>query len=191
MCKFVLASKSPRRKDILKGIGVDFRVAVSDAEENIDKSIEPSLYVQELAMIKAAAVKKEKAEYIISADTIVYFNGKILGKPHTRNEAFEMIAALSGNTHRVYTGICVCQTKTGISVTDYEMTEVTFSKLTQNEITKYIESGEPFDKAGGYGIQGKGALFVEKISGDYFNVVGLPAAKLNKLLKKEFNTELI
>lgn len=191
MCKFVLASKSPRRKEILKGIGVDFRVSASDAEENIDKKLEPFMYVQELAMIKAAAAKKEKAEYIIAADTIVYFNGKIMGKPHTEEEAFRMLEALSGNTHSVYTGICVCDPKSGVSATDYEKTDVTFNKLTHDEIKKYIESGEPFDKAGGYGIQGKGALLVEKISGDYFNVVGLPAAKLNKLLKKEFNTELI
>lgn len=191
MCKFILASKSPRRKEILKNIGVSFKVSVSDADENIDKNIEPSLYVQELAMIKAAAVEKENAQYVISADTVVYFDGKIMGKPHTEDDARAMLKALSGNTHSVYTGICVCECKTGISATDYEKTDVTFGKLTNDEIEKYIKSGEPFDKAGGYGIQGKGALLVEKISGDYFNVVGLPAAKLNKLLKQEFNTELI
>lgn len=191
MCKFVLASKSPRRKEILKGIGADFKVSASDADENIDKNLEPFMYVQELAMIKAAAAKNESAEYIIAADTVVYFKGKIMGKPHTKEEAFEMLEALSGNTHSVYTGICVCNPKSGVSVTDYEKTDVTFNKLTHDEIRRYIESGEPFDKAGGYGIQGRGALLVGKIAGDYFNVVGLPASKLNKLLKKEFNTELI
>lgn len=191
MCKFILASQSPRRKEILKGIGVDFKVSVSDADENIDKNIEPHLYVQELAMIKAAAVKNENAEYIIAADTIVYHNGKIMGKPHTKEEAAGMLESLSGTTHSVYTGICVCALKKGVSVTDYEKTEVMFNKLTHEEITKYIESGEPFDKAGGYGIQGKGALLVKGISGDYFNVVGLPVAKLNKLLKREFNTDLL
>ena len=190
MCKFVLASKSPRRKEILKGIGADFKVSASDADENIDKNLEPFMYVQELAMIKAAAAKNESAEYIIAADTVVYFKGKIMGKPHTKEEAFEMLEALSGNTHSVYTGICGCNPNSGVSVTDYEKTDVTFNKLTHDEIRRYIESGEPFDKAGGYGI-GKGALLVGKISGDYFNVVGLPASKLNKLLKKEFNTELI
>ncbi len=191
MCKFILASKSPRRKEILKAIGTDFKTAVSDADENIDKNIEPSLYVQELAMIKAAAIKSKDAKYIIAADTVVYFNGRIMGKPHTEQEAYQMLEALSGNTHCVYTGICVCDTENGVSATDYEKTDVTFGILAPDEINKYIKSGEPFDKAGGYGIQGKGSLLVEKISGDYFNVVGLPVAKLNKLLKKEFNTELI
>lgn len=191
MCKFILASKSPRRKEILKALGTDFKTEVSDADENIDKTIEPSLYVQELAMIKAAAVKAKDAKYIIAADTIVCFNGRIMGKPHTEEEAHQMLESLSGNTHCVYTGICVSDVESGVSVTDYEKTEVTFNVLAPDEIDKYIKSGEPFDKAGGYGIQGKGALLVEKISGDYFNVVGLPVAKLNKLLKKEFNTELI
>lgn len=191
MCKFILASKSPRRKEILKALGTDFKTAASDADENIDKTIEPSLYVQELAMIKAAAVKVKDTKYIIAADTIVYFNGRIMGKPHTEEEAYQMLESLSGNTHCVYTGICVCDVESGVSATDYEKTEVTFNVLAPDEIDKYIKSGEPFDKAGGYGIQGKGALLVEKISGDYFNVVGLPVAKLNKLLKKEFNTELI
>ena len=143
-------------------------------------------------MLKGTDVaSKVKDAIVISADTIVYFDKKILGKPTDRVNAKKMLEMLSGNVHEVYTGICVTDSVSGRSISDYEVTKVKFKTLTEEEIDRYIETGEPMDKAGSYGIQGKGCLLVEKIEGDYLNVVGLPAVKLAKILKEEFNLNLI
>lgn len=195
MGKFILASASPRRRELLEQIGVEFGVFVTDTEEGkIDKSLPPHLYVEELAMAKAAAAAsllKESDKMIIAADTIVYYDGKILGKPEDEKDAFAMLSELSGNTHEVYTGICVMRTSDGFSVADFEKTEVCFKKLTVEKIKRYIATKEPFDKAGAYGIQEKGVLLTEKINGDYSNVVGLPLSKLADVLEKEFEINLL
>lgn len=178
----ILASQSPRRYELLQHITSDFCVKVSNADETSVKNMSPEDTVRALAELKGKAVFKENSEdTVISADTVVELNGKILGKPHTEHEAFEMLSSLSDRTHIVHTGVCILSKD--VAVTFSEKTSVTFMKLSSEEILQYIESGEPFDKAGGYGIQGKGCLFVERIDGDYYNVMGLPVARLYKTLK--------
>ncbi len=192
MKKIILASGSPRRSEMLRNIDIDFTVIKSDADEsdvNPD-GIPVSMYVQELALLKATEVYGRVAAenaLIIGADTVVSIDGEILGKPADEADAFRMLKSLSGRTHQVYTGICVIRSDDGYSVCESECTDVTFGELSDDEIYEYIHTNEPFDKAGGYGIQGKGSLLIRKISGDYFNVVGLPVRKLVKLMKEEFN----
>ena len=197
MEKFVLASASPRRKEILEQVGLKFDIVISDADENSIKIDMPvSLYVQELALIKANAAAKtllkigEKDKIIISADTIVVKDGEILGKPKDEEDAFLMLSKLSGEEHEVYTGFCIMRTKDMFSVANYEKTTVKFQEISPEKIREYIETKEPMDKAGAYAIQGKGALFVEKIDGDYQNVVGLPVFKLAKILEEEFGEKI-
>ena len=190
--KIILASASPRRKEILNNLGLSFEVICSDAEEKVDGELPPYLIVQELAMLKGADVaSKVKDGIVISADTIVYFEGRILGKPTDEINAKKMLEMLSGKVHEVYTGVCVTDAGSGKSISDYEVTKVKFLDLSEEEIDRYIATCEPMDKAGSYGIQGKGCLFVEKIDGDYLNVVGLPAVKLAKILREEFNLNIM
>ena len=190
MNEFILASQSPRRRELLKNIGLKFEVIVSEADEGSVSSegIAPSLYVQELALIKAAAtakkVFKNKKAVIIAADTIVTLDGKILGKPKDDTQAREMLASLSGRKHEVYTGYCVMRIKDGYTVCNNVKTDVYFKPLTAEKIRAYINTHEPSDKAGAYGIQGMGGLLVEKIDGDYANVVGLPVSALADTLEK-------
>lgn len=190
--EIVLASGSPRRREILSELNLKFDVIVSDTdEESIDKeNIPPHMYVQELAMLKANAVFKEnkfeKQTLIIAADTIVVCDGEILGKPKDKDDAFNMLSKLSAREHSVYTGICVIDTKRAFEATEVCETRVIFDDITENKIKSYIETGEPMDKAGGYGIQGYGNLLIKEIRGDYFNVVGLPVKTLADLLEKEF-----
>ena len=190
--RIILASASPRRKEILNNIGLKFEVITSSAEEKTEPGLPPHMIVQELSMLKGAdvAAKIEDA-LVISADTIVWMKGEMLGKPKDAENAKQMLKMLSGNVHEVYTGVCVTDSKSGKSVSDYEVTKVHFRTLSDEEITSYINTFEPLDKAGAYGIQGKGCLFVEKIEGDYLNVVGLPVVKLAKILKEEFNFNII
>lgn len=183
----ILASASLRRAELLKKVSSNFRVIVSEFEEsNIPFSGNCGDYVMALARGKAmdicSSVKKPAA--IIGCDTIVYFNGKVLGKPEDSKEAFQMLSDLSGNIHEVYTGIAVINTETQEISTQYVCTEVKFSKLSEEEINNYIETGESFDKAGAYGIQGAASLFVEEIKGCYYNVMGLPVNKLYYMLKE-------
>ena len=194
--KIVLASKSPRRREILENLGVDFEVIESNADESTVSSdgISVELYVQELALIKAADCAKnveDDATLIISADTVVSLDNKILGKPKDEEEAFLMLKSLSGKTHEVYTGFCVMKSDDADSVCRACKTEVTFKELTDDEILAYIKTGEPMDKAGAYGIQGLGGLLVSGISGDYLNVGGLPASMLSDVLKNEFGYYII
>lgn len=197
MNRFILASQSPRRKELLASIGLDFEVIVSDADESVvSKENTPvNVYVQELALIKAAAsakqVLKDKNAIIISADTIVVLDGKILGKPKNEDDAFDMLKSLSGRTHEVYTGYCVMRIKDGYTVCNSIKTEVTFKTISDDKILRYIRTSEPMDKAGAYGIQGIGGMLVEKIEGDYANVVGLPTSALADTLEKEFEINLI
>ncbi len=187
-----LASASPRRKDLLIGLGADITIIKTNAEEKIDINLPPHILVQELALLKGSAAASGLQDgLVISADTIVWFKNMPLGKPSGKEEAIDMLSSLSGNVHQVYTGVCVIDTSTGKCITDYEVTNVSFNTLSHDEIERYVDSGAPYDKAGGYGIQGKAALFVSKIDGDYFNVVGLPLTKLNNILKNEFEFNLI
>ena len=179
----ILASGSPRRKELLSFITEDFRITVSNAEEKVDISLTPSELVKSISKQKADAVKPglSDGDVLISADTVVNINGKILGKPHSREEAFEMLSELSGTTHKVFTGVCITDGKKEIVFA--EETEVEFFALSPAEINAYIDSKEPFDKAGAYGIQGKGALLVKGIKGDFYNVMGFPVARVSRELE--------
>lgn len=194
--EFILASASPRRKELLEIMGINFDIVVSDADESsVSSDIPVQLYVQELALLKASASAKKllhkKNAFIISADTIVTLDEQILGKPHDENSAKEMLSRLSGRTHEVYTGYCVMRICDGKTVCSAVRTEVTFKHLSDEKIQGYIASGEPMDKAGAYGIQGLGSMLIEKISGDYFNVVGLPVSALADTLEKEFDINIL
>ena len=179
----ILASQSPRRKELLGYITEDFTVRVSDVKEETDTTKSPEEIVISLAKIKGEAVFSEnKEDTVISADTVVVLDEKILGKPHSREQAYQMLSSLSGRTHSVFTGVCVFSGDRIFSFA--EKTEVCFCSLSEEDINAYIESGEPFDKAGAYGIQGSGCVLVEGINGDYYNVMGLPVAHLNRLLKE-------
>ena len=196
MTEFVLASASPRRKELLEKMGLQFSVVVSDADESsVTRDIPVGLYVQELALLKASATAKmlikNKNALIISADTIVTLDGEILGKPDGEDGAAKMLSLLSGRTHEVYTGYCVMRIRDGKTVCNRVKTEVKFKTLTEQKIRAYIESGEPMDKAGAYGIQGLGSMLIEKINGDYFNVVGLPVSALAETLEDEFEMEIL
>lgn len=194
MKKIILASNSPRRKEILENLNIKFDIISPDADEDsVDKTLPAHLYVENLASIKAfAAVKKTALEKIvIGADTVVTLDDKFLLKPKGEEDAFNMLKSLSGRSHSVYTGICVVNSHTAQSCIAYEKTDVYFRKLSEDEIISYIKTGECMDKAGAYGIQGLGSIFIEKINGDYFNVVGLPVCRLAKILKEEFCVDIL
>ncbi len=179
----ILASASPRRRELLKFITEDFTVRISEVEEITDPTLSAEETVKELARIKGEAVARDfPSDTVISSDTIVVLDGNILGKPHSREEAFSMLSSLSGRRHTVYTGVCI--TCADRKITFAEATEVNFSSLSEEEINAYIDSGEPFDKAGAYGIQGRGSIMISSINGDYYNVMGLPVARLYSVLKE-------
>ena len=189
MKKFVLASKSPRRKELLENIGIKFMVVEGDVDESVvPKSLEPKLYVQELAVLKANSVAKKagKNTLVIGSDTVVIHNDEVLGKPADLNEAKSMLKSLSGNTHYVYTGVAVLDTDDTKIVSDYEKTAVTFRELSDSEIDYYVSNYRTLDKAGAYGIQEFAGVFVSGIEGDYFNIVGLPLCRLYTLINEEF-----
>lgn len=184
----ILASGSPRRKELLGLITPDFEICVSGAEETVDPNLSPADTVLALSRVKGEAVAREHPEdTVIAADTVVALDGKILGKPANAAEAEHMLRFLSGRTHAVYTGVYIASG--GREVRFYEKTDVSFYPLTNEEIGEYVATGEPFDKAGAYGIQGKGALLVKGIHGDYFNVVGFPMAAVRRALKKLENAK--
>ncbi|MDD2401350.1 MAG: Maf family protein [Clostridia bacterium] len=179
----VLASGSPRRANILSQMGVSYRVVNSQMKE--DKPSNPyCVWVQDLAYQKARTVASSTGEIILAADTVVVRKEDVLGKPIDKTEAKKMLSLLSGDVHEVMTGICVINAITGQVFKDVEITKVYFRILTEQEIEKYIQSEEPFDKAGAYGIQGLGGLLVEKIEGCYYNVMGLPMVKTMNLFRK-------
>ena len=181
--KLVLASKSPRRSEILKNAGIDFTVRVADADETIPEGTKPQDAVVFLAARKALAVERADDETVLGADTVVVLEDKILGKPKDREDAYNMIKSLSGRVHSVFTGVCAVGD--GISLTFAEETKVEFYPLTDDEINEYLDTDEPYDKAGAYGIQGIASKFIRGIEGDYFNVVGLPVSSVyKKIIKK-------
>ncbi len=179
----ILASASPRRKELLSIITDSFTVIPSDVEEIIPDNLDVYSVPQYLSQLKARDISNKNPDsLVIGADTAVIIENEILGKPKTKKHAYDMIMKLSGKTHYVVTGCTLILGEKEISFS--EKTAVTFYQLSNAEIEEYINTEEPYDKAGGYGIQGKGSLLVEKISGDYFNVVGLPVGKLNKAIKE-------
>lgn len=187
--KIILGSASPRRRELLAQIGIEFEVLVSDGEERYT-SAEPEAIVEELALSKAenvaAAMECKRDCVIIGADTIVVLDGKVLGKPKDETDAFEMLRSLQGRAHQVYTGTALldydADGKKSV-ICHAERTEVFVHAMEDAEIRSYIATGEPMDKAGSYGIQGKFAAYIERIEGDYYNVVGLPVAYLYQQLK--------
>ncbi|WP_409254366.1 Maf family protein [Bacillus sp. SCS-153A] len=183
MPNLILASGSPRRKELLQQIQLSFSIEVSNADETFAPELQPHEVVMELSKRKAVSVAAQHPEsFVIGSDTVVVFNNEIMGKPSDSEHAKEMLRTLSGNTHSVYTGVAIVNNKKEKMF--YKKTDVTFWELTEEEIETYTASGEPLDKAGGYGIQGIGAFLVKEIKGDYFSVVGLPISQVYRSLKE-------
>jgi septum formation protein len=175
MYSIILASASPRRKELLNQIGLNFEVQVSDVQEIIDQKTAPEKLAEKLAYNKALAVaNKNPSKLVIGADTLVVNGSTILGKPKDEKKAYEMLFSLSNKKHQVMTGIAMMVQNANKVLIKHEITDVYFKNLSLDEINGYVLSTEPYDKAGGYGIQGLGACLVKKIDGCYFNVVGLP-----------------
>lgn len=192
--EFILASNSPRRREILNNAGVSFFVYALEVDESVPSGTLPFDAVKIVSARKANAVKSELGErasgkIILSADTVVSADGKILGKPENEIKAVEMLRFLSGRRHTVYTGFTII--KDEFEFSDYESTDVVFRSLSEKEIVSYVKTGEGNDKAGSYGIQGIGGLLTEKIQGDYFNVVGLPISKINVTLFEKLGINLL
>ncbi len=191
MKTIILASASPRRRQLLEKIGLRFEVEPSNYEENMHSLLEPHELAQKISLEKAGAVaSKHKNAIVIAADTFVVFGGQILGKPHTEREARDMLEAMSGKSHSVITGFTVIDTETNKTLSKSVETKIHIRGLTLAEINAYVKSKEPLDKAGAYAIQGLGAIFVERIEGDYFNVIGLPLSALTEALK-EFGINIL
>lgn len=181
--RLILASKSPRRNELLKQVGLDFEVIASGIEENFIEGESPREHVIRLAEAKALDVGKQYPYcWVIGADTIVYVNGQILGKPKSREEAMDMLKRLNGKEHKVLTSVSVRHLKKGKGECETVETAVRVKSLSPVEMDWYISTGEPFDKAGGYGIQGIGSFMIESINGSYTNVVGLPLCELMQML---------
>lgn len=178
----ILASQSPRRKELLGLFHVPFTVCIADVDETMDPALPPEQEVARVSFLKANAVAREQGDVVIAADTIVVCKGQILGKPKDPEDAFRMLRLLSGRDHQVMTGITVLRDQQCVTTT--EITDIHFRDLSDSEILRYIRSGEPMDKAGSYGIQGGAALFAEKLSGDYYNVMGLPVCRLGEVLRE-------
>ena len=177
----ILASQSPRRRELLGLTGLDFIVRVADIDETMDPGKAPFDEVSRVSRMKALAVSREKGDVVIAADTIVVCEGRVLGKPRDEADAFRILSLLSGRDHQVMTGMTVVRDDTVITHT--EVTKIHFRDLHPDEIRAYIATGEPMDKAGAYGIQGGAALFADKMVGDYYNVMGLPVCRLGMILR--------
>ena len=189
--RIILASKSPRRREILENTKVRFTIKESQIDETIKLNESPKDTVKRLAYEKALDVAKNNEDaLVIGADTVVVIDDKILGKPKDETEAYNMIKLLSGKTHYVITGFALINLSLNKKIVDCQISQVTFKELSEATIKDYIQTKESLDKAGAYGIQGYGALLVEEIQGDYFNIVGLPISKLSDLLKKHFSINL-
>lgn len=187
----ILASGSPRRKEILENTNLKFSVITSDIDERIFENEEPIQLVLRLAFEKCMSVAQNNpSDLVIGADTIVVLDNEILGKPKNEEEAFNMLSKLSNREHQVITGMSIVNLENEKKIVDYAISNVKFKKLTDQDIKDYISTKECLDKAGSYGIQGYGALLVEEIKGDYFNIVGLPISKLSDILKINFNINL-
>ena len=180
----ILASISPRRKEILENFGFIFKTFTKNIEETSSKTTIEEI-IKDIAEKKARAVAEDfPSENVVGADTVVVVDNKILGKPHSREEAFNMLKSLSGREHEVITAFSFVNMEKNIFYSDCENTKVFFKALSDEEINWYIDTKEPMDKAGAYGIQGKGAFFVEKIEGDFFSVMGFPLGKFVRFLSK-------
>ncbi len=181
--KLILASQSPRRKQLLEQIGINIEVFPSDIDESTVSTQIPGPHVEELATLKAMDIAKQHPNsWTIGADTIVVIKDRILGKPGSKEDAIGMLKLLSSNEHYVYTAFCICHKTMGVCITKSVKTAVTFKTLSESEISWYVDTQEPFDKAGAYGIQGIGAFLVRKINGSYSNVVGLPVCEVFETL---------
>lgn len=185
--EFVLASNSPRRRELLGMLGMDFRVVVSECDESVEGEMTPDKLVCELAKRKARAVADTlNGDFIvIGADTVVCDGERVLGKPRDKDDAVKTLLSLSGREHSVYTGVALIGR--GKAAAEAVETKVVFDEISEAEARLYAESGEPLDKAGSYGIQGLGGFFVRELRGDYYNVVGLPIARLRTMLEREFS----
>lgn len=192
----ILASASPRRKELLEGLGLAFTVQPSVANEVVEGDVSPEEFVTTLARRKARDVafslaeSEEEVALVIGSDTVVVLDGEILGKPVDELDAFRILSSLQGKTHIVYTGVCIVEAATGKEKVGYRATRVTMRSLSPDRIRRYIATGEPMDKAGAYGIQGYGATLVENMEGDYFSVVGLPVSLVSDFLE-EFGVQLL
>lgn len=183
--KIVLASTSPRRAELLKQIGVEFELASGNVQERPHPDEAPADYITRLARAKVIAVAQERETgLIIGADTVVVLEGQLLGKPNDEADAERMLRSLSGRWHAVMTGVALYDVATGQEVADFDKTLVRFARLSNQEIEWYVKTGEPMDKAGAYGIQGLGGLFVDEIAGNYYNVVGLPLPLVYRLARR-------
>ena len=180
--QLILASQSPRRKELMGFFHLPFTVRVADIDETMDPGKPADLEVARVSRAKAMAISRESDDVVIAADTIVVCNGEVLGKPKDEADAYRMLRLLSGRDHQVMTGLCVLRGESILSCT--EITDIHFRELSDKEILSYIATKEPMDKAGSYGIQGGAALFAEKLCGDYYNVMGLPVCRLGQLLKQ-------
>ncbi len=181
----ILASQSPRRRELLERMGISsFKTVSPNIDEHIFDAFPPEQMVRALSGEKAAAVAAHAGpdDIVIAADTVVVLDGTVLGKPADDVDAFKMLLALSGMRHQVYTGVTVCRGEE--RVTEHEVTDVFFRELSEDEVECYVKTGEPLDKAGAYGVQGYGALLVERILGDYYNVMGLPVCRLGQMLAR-------
>ena len=191
MKTIILASASPRRKELLEKIGLKFEVEPSNYEEDIYSGIDPHEFAQKISLSKAEVVaSKHKNAIVIAADTFIVFGDRILGKPHTENDARKMLETINGKSHSVITGFSIIDTSKNKTLSKSVETKIHVRKLTLAEIDAYVKSKEPLDKAGAYAIQGLGAVIVEKIEGDYFNVMGLPLSTLTEALK-EFGINIL
>lgn len=194
MCLIILASKSPRRIKLLKEVGIDLIVVVSNVDESLDQIIDPIKFVKEISRAKVLSVLekvKEKKLPVLGADTIVVLGKKILGKPKNKRDAFKMLKMISGKKHIVYTGFSIWFPKIKKIKTSYVKSFVKIKKLTDKEIAGYLKTGEPFDKAGSYAIQGIGQFMVKEVHGSYTNVVGLPVVEVLECLGKFGNINIL
>ena len=180
--QLILASASPRRKELLGLFHIPFAIRVADIDETMDPGLDPAGEVGRVSRMKALAVPRDADDIVIAADTIVVCAGKVLGKPHSPEEAVKTLRLLSGRDHQVMTGVTVLRGDRAETFT--EVTDLHFRELTEKEICAYVATGEPMDKAGSYGIQGGAALFCSHMAGDYYNVMGLPVCRLGETLKR-------
>ena len=183
--KIVLASASPRRAELLRQVGLEFEVMVSEVEETLTPGLEPAAQVELFALRKANAVAATLDRgIVIGADTVVVQGGRVLGKPVDAQEAVEMLQLLQGKGHEVYTGVALVDARSSVKLVEHVMTRVFFNAMSEETIRRYVATGEPLDKAGAYAVQGRAALFINRLEGCYSNVVGLPLARLATMLKK-------
>lgn len=180
--QLILASASPRRKELMGLFHIPFSIQVADIDETMDPQNGPAEEVARVSCRKAAAIRREPEDVVVAADTIVVCEGKILGKPRSVEEAVSMLQLLSGRDHQVMTGVTVLRGSRAETFT--EVTDLHFRPLSEGEIRGYVATGEPMDKAGAYGIQGGAALFCSRMAGDYYNVMGLPVCRLGQTLRK-------